>query len=110
MANKRPTNKFRALVYDIVLHDYFEYFILICIVLNTIVLAVYGVDIPKKYIDVTETLNFIFSIIFLIEAILKLTAFGLRYFRDYWNVFDFLIVVGSLAFIILKFVFNLELV
>ena len=50
-----------------------------------------------------------FSGIFLIEAIVKLIAYGGRYFRDYWNVFDFLIVVGSLIFILLNYGFEAKL-
>lgn len=53
--------------------------------------------------------NYGFSIIFIFEAIIKLIAFGSRYFRDAWNVFDFVIVVGSLIFTFLKIVFNVDL-
>lgn len=108
-AAKRPVNKCRSAMFTFVKHDYFEYFILICIVLNTLVLSIYGIDIPKKYNDFTEYANIIFSIIFMLEAILKLTAYGWRYFRDLWNVFDFLIVIGSLIFIVLKYGFKVEL-
>ena len=45
----------------------------------------------------------------MLEAIAKLIAFGWRYFRDYWNVFDFLIVIGSLVFIVLKYGFKVTL-
>ena len=101
----RPKNKCRAIVFDIVKTNYFEYFILICIVLNTLVLAIYGVEIEEKYIIFTEYANFLFSIIFLVEAILKLVAYGSKYFIDAWNIFDFIIVIGSLIFITLKYVF-----
>ena len=45
----------------------------------------------------------------MIEAIVKLIAFGKRYFHDYWNVFDFVIVLGSLVFIVLKYGFEINL-
>ena len=35
--------------------------------------------------------------IFLIEALLKLIAFKLKYFKSGWNIFDFLLVVLSLG-------------
>ena len=60
-------------------------------------------------IDITEVANFAFSIVFLLEAIFKLIAYGKRYFNDYWNVFDFFIVIGSLIFIILKYGFRISL-
>ena len=109
LATRKPKQRIRALVFNVVEHIYFEYFILVCIGLNTLVLAVYGVNIPKKYIEWTEYANFAFSIVFLFEAIAKLIAFGSRYFHDYWNVFDFVIVIGSLMFIILKYGFRIEL-
>jgi len=42
-----------------------------------------------------EMINFIFSIIFNIEAILKLIALGWHYFKNSWNRFDFYIVLGT---------------
>ena len=60
-------------------------------------------------IDITEYANFAFSIVFLLEAIFKLIAYGKRYFNDYWNVFDFVIVLGSLIFIVLKYGFRISL-
>lgn len=50
-----------------------------------------------------------FSAVFIVEAVVKLIAFGGRYFRDPWNVFDFVIVVGSLLFTFLKVVFGIDL-
>ena len=72
-------------------------------------LAIYGVGIPQTVIDITEYANFAFSIVFLLEAIFKLIAYGKRYFNDYWNVFDFVIVLGSLVFIVLKYGFRISL-
>ena len=72
-------------------------------------LAVYGVGIPDHVLEITEYANFGFSIVFLLEAIVKLIAYGKRYFNDYWNVFDFTIVAGSLFFIVLKYGFKISL-
>ena len=38
-------------------------------------------------------LNFFFLIVFVIEAILKLSCMGMGYFKDGWNVFDFTILM-----------------
>ena len=46
-------------------------------------------------IELVDNLNIFFSGIFLVEAIIKITANGLLYFQDLWNVFDFLITVVS---------------
>jgi len=36
-----------------------------------------------------EILNYFFSIIFNIEAVLKLIGIGFHYFKNSWNRFDF---------------------
>jgi hypothetical protein len=46
--------------------------------------------------------NYIFTLIFLIEAIMKLMAFGKSYFNNSWNQFDFFVVVASIFDIIIK--------
>ncbi|KAF5404516.1 hypothetical protein PHET_02097 [Paragonimus heterotremus] len=51
---------------------------------------------PNAYADALDYLNMIFTGVFTVEFVLKLTAFGFKnYFSDGWNVFDFIIVVGS---------------
>ena len=43
-----------------------------------------------------EILNTIFTLIFCFEAVLRLLALGfIGYFKHSWNVFDFLIALGS---------------
>ncbi|VDK84936.1 unnamed protein product [Dibothriocephalus latus] len=50
-----------------------------------------------------DYLNMIFTGVFTVEFVLKLTAFGFKnYFSDPWNVFDFIIVVGSFVDIVLS--------
>lgn len=51
--------------------------------------------------------NYVFTIIFLIEAILKLIAFGGSYFNNSWNKFDFFVVVSSIFDVLLKLAQNL---
>ncbi|XP_076315412.1 voltage-dependent L-type calcium channel subunit alpha-1S-like [Tachypleus tridentatus] len=42
--------------------------------------------------------NAVFTAFFTVECVLKLSAFGIRnYFRDSWNTFDFITVVGSVV-------------
>ena len=48
--------------------------------------------------------NLIFTCVFVIEAALKIMAFGaFAYFRDRWNAFDFFVVVISVASVVLDF-------
>jgi voltage-dependent calcium channel R type alpha-1E len=49
--------------------------------------------------------NVIFTTLFSIECMLKLYGFGpLNYFRDSWNVFDFVTVLGSIVDVLMEFV------
>ena len=50
----------------------------------------------------------VFTVIFIVEAALKLVGYSTRYFRDKWNVFDFSIVIVSLIFISLEGPLNLS--
>lgn len=36
-----------------------------------------------------------FSAIFTIEAIIKLIALKKNYFKELWNIFDFIVVIGT---------------
>jgi hypothetical protein len=71
----RPEGKLRARIYDIVEHKKFEIFILTMVVLNALVMAVRWLGMSDSWKNTTEYTNYAFSVIFLIEAILKLTAY-----------------------------------
>jgi uncharacterized protein YebE (UPF0316 family) len=47
-----------------------------------------------------ECINYVFVGIFILEAAIKLIAYGYRYFKESWNVFDFVILMISIIFII----------
>ena len=40
-----------------------------------------------------ETINHVFSVLFVVEIAMKLIVFKCRFFKDNWNIFDFFIVV-----------------
>lgn len=48
-------------------------------------------------------MNYAFTSVFVCEATLKLIAFGLTYFKNSWNLFDFCIVMASLVDISMNF-------
>jgi hypothetical protein len=43
-----------------------------------------------------------------LEAIIKIVAFGKRYFKDKWNIFDFIVVTGDFLFWIIGQVFGFK--
>lgn len=64
--------------------------------INTITLAMKFYRQPEFYTDALDVLNMIFTAVFALEFVFKLAAFRFKnYFGDAWNVFDFIIVLGS---------------
>ncbi len=78
----------------------FEYFIIAVILGNAVVLGLgTSPTLERRYGDWFETGNNIALGIFIVEALLKMFALAPRshrYFRDGWNIFDFLVIVASL--------------
>ena len=89
---------FRDCLFEVASEEKFEIFILGVILLNTIFLAVQWPTMTESEIYTLECINYIFLAIFILEAIVKLLAFGCRYFKDNWNVLDFFIVTISVSF------------
>jgi voltage-gated sodium channel len=50
-----------------------------------------------SYGNILHTFDKIIIAIFTIEAILKIIAYRFDYFKNGWNIFDFIIVVVSLV-------------
>ena len=48
-----------------------------------------------------ELINYVFLVIFVFEAIFKIVCMGKNYFKDPYNVFDFVIISITLASLIL---------
>ena len=51
--------------------------------------------------NVTETINYIFAFVFIAEVLIKIIAYGTRYFKDDWNNFDVLIALITIISMIL---------
>jgi voltage-gated sodium channel len=75
----------------------FQGFILGVIVLNAITLGIQTYDISDGLHSALSTLDDVFLGIFVVELAIRIAAFGRRpqdFFRDGWNVFDF-VVIGA---------------
>uniref|UniRef100_A0A1B6BZP2 Voltage-dependent L-type calcium channel subunit alpha n=1 Tax=Clastoptera arizonana TaxID=38151 RepID=A0A1B6BZP2_9HEMI len=91
-----PKHRFQYKVWWFVTSQPFEYTIFILIMINTITLAMKFHNQPPLYTKILDILNIIFSVVFALEFVFKLAAFRFKnYFGDAWNVFDFIIVLGS---------------
>jgi voltage-gated sodium channel len=72
-------------------------FIIAVILINAITLGLEtSVIFMQRYGHILDTLDQLILSIFVIEITLKLYAFGWRFFKSGWNVFDFLIVAIAL--------------
>jgi len=75
----------------------FENFIMLLIILNTLLLMCKFQGAPLEFSDVLADLNLIFTAMFTVECVLKISSFGPKpYFKDAWNTFDFITVAGSI--------------
>lgn len=76
---------------------------LIAVVLNAFIISAlyfpaYKDNLRLEYIDMT------FILLFVVEALVKISTYGLKgYFDNYWNRFDFTIVVLSLPTLLVPF-------
>ncbi|CAH1786625.1 unnamed protein product [Owenia fusiformis] len=96
MPKNKDSVKFR--IWRLVVSAPFEYFIMVMIALNTIILMMKHYGEPQYMEQIMHFLNITFTVLFTIECILKLLGFGIgNYFRDKWNVFDFITVIGSIT-------------
>jgi voltage-dependent calcium channel T type alpha-1I len=67
------------------------------IMANAISLGVTWYGEPKSVTYSILALNYFFSSVFIIEAILKLVGLGVKpFFKDSWNVFDFTVVMVTI--------------
>lgn len=76
----------------------FQGIILFVIVFNSVIMGIETIkDLPAGAVSALATINMVCLIIFIVEIIVKLLAYGLDYFKDPWNWFDVIIVGVSMA-------------
>jgi|TARA_B110001450_G_scaffold256628_1_gene287836 hypothetical protein len=93
-----PINCFRLQCFKIVQSQAFEYIIMTAIVINTIFLCIDYYDKGPELSRILENANWIFVIFFTGEMLIKITAYGIKYYWYVnWNKFDCIIVIMSLV-------------
>ncbi|TKR73040.1 hypothetical protein L596_020401 [Steinernema carpocapsae] len=91
-------NSMKYRIWRLVTSTPFEYFIMAMICCNTIILMMKFHGNSEFYEKILRFFNTALTAVFTVESILKILAFGVRnYFRDGWNRFDFITVVGSIT-------------
>ncbi|XP_073723927.1 calcium channel, voltage-dependent, L type, alpha 1S subunit, b [Misgurnus anguillicaudatus] len=98
-----PKNPHQYRVWYFVTSCYFEYLMFFLIMLNTLCLGMQHCNQAEYITKLSDTLNLIFTVLFTAEMLVKLVAFKAKgYFGDPWNVFDFIIVIGSIVDVVLS--------
>nr|BCR34228.1 sodium channel protein type 1 subunit alpha [Ciona intestinalis] len=92
----RPKNKLQAWVFDIVTHQMFEITIMLLIVANMVTMMIETHDMSPTFESILEYVNYVFVAIFTGEALIKMFALRHHYFKNPWNVFDFIVVILSI--------------
>ena len=86
----------------IVFHKSFTIIIDLLIIINSIFLVF---ETIKRFLNLSQILNTLFTLIFTIEGLLKIISFGFildenSYLRDPWNWIDFFVIITGLISII----------
>nr|XP_029725458.1 sodium channel protein 60E [Aedes albopictus] len=94
--------QFQNCLYKIVKDPLFELGITLCIVLNTLFLALEHHGMNQNVKDALEYGNRVFTAVFSFECLLKVMALSKDFFLCGWNIFDLIIVSASLLDLIFE--------
>ncbi|XP_039083769.1 voltage-dependent T-type calcium channel subunit alpha-1G isoform X8 [Hyaena hyaena] len=96
-------SRFRLIVHHMCTSHYLDLFITGVIGLNVVTMAMEHYQQPQILDEALKICNYIFTIIFVLESVFKLVAFGFRrFFQDRWNQLDLAIVLLSIMGITLE--------
>ncbi|XP_028310132.1 voltage-dependent T-type calcium channel subunit alpha-1H isoform X2 [Gouania willdenowi] len=93
----------RLSIHTLCTSHYLDLFITFIICINVFTMSIEHYNQPRYLEEVLKYCNYVFTFIFVIEALLKLAAFGIqRFFKDRWNQLDIAIVALSIMGITLE--------
>uniref|UniRef100_A0A803TEJ4 Calcium voltage-gated channel subunit alpha1 I n=1 Tax=Anolis carolinensis TaxID=28377 RepID=A0A803TEJ4_ANOCA len=93
----------RLLIHSVCTSHYLDIFITFIICLNVVTMSLEHYNQPMSLETALKYCNYMFTAVFVLEAVLKLVAFGLRrFFKDRWNQLDLAIVLLSVMGITLE--------
>eukprot|EP01060_Flectonema_neradi_P030270 TRINITY_DN4362_c0_g1_i7.p1 TRINITY_DN4362_c0_g1~~TRINITY_DN4362_c0_g1_i7.p1 ORF type:complete len:1713 (+),score=278.96 TRINITY_DN4362_c0_g1_i7:1641-6779(+) len=96
--SNRPWNRRRhRKIGKLVNWKWFNRFIVFVIGVNIVVMCIDHHGISDSLLEFVEITSFVCNCVFLLEAILKMVGLSVSgYFNNYWNIFDFVLVVISI--------------
>ncbi|XP_069066231.1 voltage-dependent T-type calcium channel subunit alpha-1H isoform X4 [Pleurodeles waltl] len=93
----------RRYIHTLCTSHYLDLFITFIIGINVITMSMEHYNQPESLEEALKYCNYVFTIVFVFEAVLKLVAFGFRrFFKDRWNQLDLAIVLLSIMGITLE--------
>ncbi|KAJ8255828.1 hypothetical protein COCON_G00196920 [Conger conger] len=92
----RPANKLQGFVFDLIMKQAFDIFIMALIILNMITMMVETDEQTEKMKKNLYKINVVFIILFTAECLLKMFSLRHYFFTIGWNVFDFVVVIVSI--------------
>ncbi|XP_043970678.1 voltage-dependent T-type calcium channel subunit alpha-1H-like isoform X3 [Gambusia affinis] len=93
----------RRSIHTVCTSHYLDLFITIIIFTNLLTMSMEHYNQPQYLEEILKYCNYVFTLVFVIEAILKLIALGLRrFFKERWNQLDLAIVLLSIMGITLE--------
>ncbi|XP_033607453.1 sodium channel protein para isoform X21 [Cryptotermes secundus] len=98
----RPKWKPQAIVFEICTNKKFDMIIMLFIGLNMLTMTLDHYQQSKQFSDVLDYLNMIFIVIFSSECLMKIFALRYHYFKEPWNLFDFVVVILSILGLVLS--------
>ncbi|XP_009320790.1 PREDICTED: sodium channel protein type 5 subunit alpha-like [Pygoscelis adeliae] len=84
----------------VILDPFVDLLIMVCIIVNTLFMALEHPDMPWNYQQMIFVSDKVFTLIFTAEMILKIIALDpYNYFQQKWNIFDSIVVmIGLISF------------
>uniref|UniRef100_A0A8C9VSY6 Voltage-dependent T-type calcium channel subunit alpha-1H n=1 Tax=Scleropages formosus TaxID=113540 RepID=A0A8C9VSY6_SCLFO len=93
----------RLYIHTLCTNHYLDLFITCIICINVVTMSMEHYNQPKYLEEALKYCNYVFTIVFVFEALLKLVAFGFRrFFKERWNQLDLAIVLLSIMGITLE--------
>ncbi|XP_056245271.1 sodium channel, voltage-gated, type I-like, alpha [Seriola aureovittata] len=93
----RPSNKIQGYIFDFTTKQAFDIVIMVLIWLNMVTMMVETADQSKEKDKILYVINVVFICMFTGECLLKMISLRQYYFTNGWNIFDFIIVILSIA-------------
>jgi voltage-gated sodium channel type II alpha len=88
-------------VFEIVTNKKFDMIIMLFIGFNMLTMTMDHYQQSESFTLMLDVLNTIFIVIFSSECLMKIFALRYHYFKEPWNLFDFVVVILSILGIVL---------